>query len=128
MKISLNWLNDYIPISKIDYPEIESKMNMFGFEDTEIKPIFENLDKVVIGKILKIEKHPNADKLSYCKVESGTGEFNIVCGADNIKEGDIVPLALVGAVLPNGLKLKRTKIRGQESEGMMCSQKELNYL
>ncbi len=127
MKISLNWLNDYIPINKFDNSEIESKMNMFGFEDTEIKPIFEGLEKVVIGKILKIEKHPNADKLSYCKVDSGFGELNIVCGAPNIKEGDIVPLALVGAVLPNGLKLKRSKIRGIASEGMMCSQKELNY-
>ncbi|MDD3627892.1 MAG: phenylalanine--tRNA ligase subunit beta, partial [bacterium] len=127
MKLSLNWLNDYIPIRDMDYVEVAQKMIMFGFEDTRFDRELESLEDVVVGKILKIERHPNADKLSYCQVDSGTGVLNIVCGATNIQEGNIVPLALEGAKLPNGVILKKSKIRGVESQGMMCSQKELQY-
>jgi len=127
MKLSLNWLNDYIPIKGLDYEALSQKLIMFGFEDSEFNQELSSLESVVVGRILKIEKHPNADKLSYCQVDSGSGVVNVVCGAPNINEGDIVPLALEGAKLPNGVILKRSKIRGVESQGMMCSQKELLY-
>ena len=80
---------------------------------------------VVTAQVLTIDKHPNADKLSLCKVTTGKDELSIVCGAKNMKPGDRVALATIGAELPGGFKIKRSKIRGVESEGMMCSEVEL---
>ena len=82
-------------------------------------------EQVVIAQILSSEKHPNADKLSVCRVTDGTGERQIVCGAKNYKVGDKVPLALPGVTLPNGLTIKEAKLRGVESQGMLCSPEEL---
>src|SRR5205814_820868 len=87
----------------------------------------DGLEKVVVGKILERNKHPDADRLSLCKVTDGTKEYSIVCGASNMKAGDKVALAYIGATLPNGVTLKKSKIRGVESEGMLCSEKELSF-
>jgi len=124
MLVSYNWLKEYIDIN-ITVNELIDKLNMSGApieEIIEIKPGFSN---VVAAQITKIEPHPDADKLSYCDVTDGKDTFKIVCGASNIKEGRIVPLARIGAVLPGNFKIKKTKIRGAESMGMMCSSKEL---
>jgi phenylalanyl-tRNA synthetase beta chain len=125
MKISYNWLKDYLPLA-VDPHLLSEKLSLAGFEVEEV--IEKRLDypNVVVGKVNKVEKHPNADKLTVCKVDAGTGDFlNIVCGAPNVAAGQTVPVALVGADLPKGLKIRKAKIRGVESEGMICSEQEL---
>ncbi len=125
MKISLNWLKEWVDVT--DSPEsMAERMTMVGLEAASVEPFGAGYDSIVIGKILKIERHPNAEKLSLCDVTVGTGEaLSIICGAKNIYEGAVVPVALVGSVLPNGMKIKRSKIRGVASEGMICSEEEL---
>ncbi|RTZ92875.1 MAG: phenylalanine--tRNA ligase subunit beta, partial [Deltaproteobacteria bacterium] len=110
-----------------DTPEsIADRMTMVGLEAAAIEPFGVGYDDIVIGKILKIEPHPNAEKLSLCDVTVGGDEtLSIICGAKNIYEGAVVPVALVGSVLPNGMKIKRSKIRGVPSVGMICSEEEL---
>ena len=127
MKISLNWLQDYV---KLDAPveEICRAVTFLGFEvEQVIRTGAPRLEQVVVGEVLVRDKHPNADKLSVCQVDVGPagGVKTIVCGAQNYKVGDRVPVALAGAVLPGNFTIKRSKIRGQDSEGMMCSAKEL---
>ena len=90
--------------------------------ENQLAHSFEN---VVVGKILEINKHPNADRLRLAKVDVGNKELEVVCGAPNIKVGDKVPVALVGAILPNGMEIKAAEIRGQKSFGMLCAEDEL---
>lgn len=127
MKISLNWLKDYVAL---DYSneEISRAITFLGFEvEHVITTGAPKLENVFVGEVLTRDKHPNADKLSVCTVDVGTagGIKTIVCGAQNYKVGDRVPVALVGAVLPGNFTIKQSKIRGQLSDGMMCSAKEL---
>ena len=124
MRISFRWLKKYIDV-KLSVSELAEALTMIGLEvEDELNLGYED-KKIVIGQIKEINKHPNADKLSYCKVDVGDRILDIVCGAKNMKEGDKVVVALPGAKLPNGLKLKKTRIRGCVSEGMMCSEAEL---
>src|SRR4030095_9185173 len=127
MKISTNWLKEYINIS-LDTNKLVEALTYLGIEVEEIEDQAKRLDKFVLGKVLERKKHPNADKLSLCKVDVGTGEIlNIVCGAPNVDSGQTVCIALAGAIVPNGeFKIKKAKIRGEESNGMICSAKELN--
>ncbi|HGJ63791.1 TPA: phenylalanine--tRNA ligase subunit beta, partial [bacterium] len=127
MLVSLEWLKDYVDFD-LTPEELAEKLTMVGLEVAEIKTkSAQGLDKVVVGKIVSKEQHPNADKLSLCEVDIGTGEnLFIVCGAPNASEGMLSPLALIGANLPNGMEIKPTKIRGVTSYGMLCSEKELN--
>ena len=127
MKISLNWLKDYVTL---DAPveEVCRAVTFLGFEvEQVIRTGAPRLEQVVVGEVLARDKHPNADKLSVCQVDIGPagGVKTIVCGAQNYKVGDRVPVALPGAVLPGDFVIKRSKIRGHESDGMMCSAKEL---
>ncbi|MBD3182882.1 phenylalanine--tRNA ligase subunit beta [Candidatus Poribacteria bacterium] len=126
MLVSLEWLKEYVDFD-MSLSELSDKLTMVGLEVESIKiPPLEKLQKVVVGKIIKHESHPNADKLSLCTVSIGDGkELPIVCGAPNTRVGLISPLALEGAELPNGLKIKAAKIRGQVSHGMLCSEPEL---
>ena len=125
MKILLSWLKDYIQIDET--PEkISDALMMAGLEVEEIIQPGKKLQKVIVGEILTKEKHANADKLSLCRVNVGNKEpLQIVCGASNMKPGDKVPVALVGAKLPSGFEISPAKIRGIESFGMMCSKTEL---
>ncbi|MEG8945730.1 phenylalanine--tRNA ligase subunit beta [Rosettibacter firmus] len=126
MKISLNWLNDYIDLKDISIDEIVERLTLAGLEVEEIIDQSKNFQNIVVGYVKEKRKHPNADKLSVCIVSDGTREYNVVCGAPNVQEGQKVPFAKVGAKIPfNGLKLEKTKIRGELSEGMICSEKEL---
>jgi len=131
MKISLNWLQDFIDIN-ITTDEL---VDLSSKRSTEIKSVVFQKDKykdIVIGEILEISKHPNADKLQVAKVNTGSSKLNIVCGAPNIGVGQKVAVALVGSIVPSTwqtkseFKLEKVKIRGVESEGMMCSIKELD--
>jgi phenylalanyl-tRNA synthetase beta chain len=132
MNLSLSWLRDYLlkPDVKISAPELAEKLTMRGIQVGAIRQPSAGLESVVVGRIEKIEPHPNADRLQVTRVnitgEGSTVEpLQIVCGAKNIAEGDIVPVALVGASLPGGVKIKKAAVRGVESSGMICSAKEL---
>ncbi len=126
MKISLNWLREYV-----DYdgtPDtLAELLTMSGVEVEGVEVRGGRLDKVVVAQVLTREPHPNADRLSVCTVNDGSGQppRQIVCGAKNFKVGDKVPLALPGAELPGEVTIKVGKLRGVESEGMLCSAKEL---
>jgi phenylalanyl-tRNA synthetase beta chain len=127
MRISLKWLNDYIEVN-IPVDELVKGLINLGFDIESVENQGEKLKGFVIGKVIERKKHPNADKLSVCKVDAGTGELlNIVCGAPNVDAGQTVCVAKVGAIIPNGeFEIKKAKIRGEFSEGMICSAKEMN--
>jgi phenylalanyl-tRNA synthetase beta chain len=129
MKISLNWLQNYVDLSGISADEICRAITLLGFEvEQVIRTGAPELKNVVVGEILTRGKHPNADKLSVCTVDVGPdhgGVRTIVCGAPNCDAGHRVPVALPGAIMPGNFEIKLSKIRGQESQGMMCSAKEL---
>ena len=126
MKISLNWIKELIN-TELEVDVLLENLTDLGLEcsSTMVGPTFKN---VVVGKIIKIEKHTNSDHLSLCQVDIGDNDYlQIVCGAPNVKENIYVPVALVGASLGNGsFKIKKSKIRGEESHGMICSEKELD--
>ncbi len=126
MRISLNWLRELVEI-KLSPEELAETLTMAGFEVEEIEDRRTWADGVVIGKVVERQPHPNADKLSVCQVDIGKGEtLNIVCGASNVCADIYVPVATVGTYLPNiDLKIKPTKLRGEPSNGMICSLKEL---
>lgn len=126
MRVSLNWLRELIDI-KMSPEELGKVLTIAGFELEELIDLSANADGVVIGKVIERSQHPNADKLSVCQVDIGAEKpLNIVCGAPNVRADIFVPVATVGTFLPAiNLKLKPTKLRGEPSEGMICSLKEL---
>src|SRR5580658_1439665 len=127
MRISLNWIRDYVALDA-PVPEIARAITFLGFEVEGVASTgAPRLANVVVGEVLTRNKHPNADKLSVCTVDIGPagGVKTIVCGAQNYQVGDRVPVALPGAVLPGDFQIKQSKIRGELSDGMMCSAKEL---
>lgn len=124
MKISLNWLKDFVDID-ISPERLDEILITAGLEVEGITRLGEGLDNVVIARILSMRPHPNADRLTLCSVTTGDKTHAIVCGARNMKEGDMVALAIPGAHLPNGMKITKSKIRGEVSEGMLCSETEL---
>src|SRR5271170_1858125 len=129
MKVTLNWLRQYV-----DFPgtpeELAQRLTMLGLEVEGVQKLGGEFDGIVVAEVLTRDKHPNADKLSLCRVNDGHGERQIVCGAQNFKAGDKVPLILPGNSLPSKpgeppLTIKVGKIRGVESQGMLCSPDEL---
>lgn len=126
MNVSYRWLNEYIDLNGIEPKELAAMMTRGGIEIDSVPSRNQGVSGVVAGLVLTREKHPDADKLSVCTVDAGTGEtLQIVCGAPNVAAGVKVPVALVGAKLPGGLHIKRAKLRGVESQGMLCSAREL---
>jgi phenylalanyl-tRNA synthetase beta chain len=124
MKVSLSWLKDYVDIG-MDVKDFVHLLTMAGLEVEQALPTGEGLEKIVVAEISSIRNHPHADRLSLVEVRTAQEKFPVVCGATNIRERQKVPLALVGARLPNGVEIKRSKIRGETSEGMLCSEVEL---
>lgn len=124
MLVSLKWLKDYVDI-KLTPEELAHRLTMSGLEVEEIKTIRPQFSSVVVAKILSVKPHPSADRLSLCTVSDSTQTYLVVCGAKNISVGDIVPLAKVGAVIPGGYTIKPSLLRGEKSDGMLCSEKEL---
>src|SRR5438034_2076452 len=129
MKITLNWLKDYVDFAGTP-EELRERLTMLGLEVEGMQKLGGEFEGIVVAQVLASEKHPNADKLSVCRVADGRGERQIVCGAKNYKVGDKVPLILPGASLPakpgeQPFTIKVSKMRGVESQGMMCSPKEL---
>lgn len=124
MKFSLNWLKEFVDID-ISVDELTQKLTFAGFEVEGITHFGHELSHIVTGKIQKIEKHPNADKLLITQIWDGQTTHQIVTGASNVFEGAIVPASLVGATLCGGFQIKKSILRGIESNGMLCSEKEL---
>jgi phenylalanyl-tRNA synthetase beta chain len=125
MKFSVNWLREFVDLP----PSVESLAELLTLSGVEIESIEQrgaNIDKVLVSQITASSPHPNADRLTVCEVDDGSGiKRQIVCGATNYKVGEKVPLALPGAKLPNGMEIRKSKLRGIESEGMLCSPIEL---
>ena len=134
MRVPFSWLKEYVDWQGY-VEELAELLTMSGTEVEGIDRVGaphdpENLSRFVVGKVVTREKHPNADKLSLCTVDVGErngGVKQIVCGADNFQAGDVVAVSMSGAVLENGLKLKKANLRGVESDGMMMSEQELGY-
>ena len=125
MNVTLNWLKAYIDF-EFSLTELADRLTMLGIEVESVKPLGAELEGVIVGSVTSIRPHPNADKLVLCQVDTGgTEELQIVCGAPNVREGMLAPVATIGATLPVGLTIKRAKLRGETSEGMLCSEKEL---
>ncbi|NLY86034.1 MAG: phenylalanine--tRNA ligase subunit beta [Tissierellia bacterium] len=126
MLLPIKWLKDYVKVD-LDTKMIADGLTLSGSHVESIIGLNKGIDNVVVGKILSIEKHPNADKLLVCKVDIGSETLQIVTGATNLKEGDYVPVAKIGAKLPGGIDIQKTNFRGIDSYGMLCSLKELGY-
>ncbi len=125
MKVPVKWLNDYIDID-ISPKELGDRLTLSGSKVEEVVTTGDEIQNVVTGKIMEIRKHPDADKLSICQVDIGKDEnIQIVTAATNMKEMDIIPVALHGSTLHGGLKIKKGKLRGEVSNGMFCSEEEL---
>jgi phenylalanyl-tRNA synthetase, beta subunit, non-spirochete bacterial len=125
MKFSVNWLREFVDLPK-NAEEIAELLTQAGVETENIETRGAKIGNVIVAQITVSSRHPNADRLTVCELDDGSGQMRrIVCGATNYKVGDKVPLALPGAVLPNGLEIRKSKLRGVESEGMLCSAIEL---
>lgn len=125
MLVSLNWLKNYVDIGSISPGALAEKITKSGIEVDGIEYIAEKSKDVVVGFVESCEKHPNADKLNLCQVDVGDQKLQIICGAPNIRQGQKVAVAKPGAVLPGNFKIKKVKLRGVESNGMICSLQEL---
>ncbi len=125
MKLPLSWLSDYTDMSGITPEMYNHALTMSGSKVEGIENVGDEIENVVTGKILSVEKHPDADKLKICQLDVGNETIQIVTGADNVKPGQTVPVALSGAHLPGGVKIKKGKLRGVESNGMLCSYEEI---
>ena len=126
MFVSYRWLQEYVDLSGVTAGELADKITKSGIEVEGVENLNKGISGVVIGHVVEREQHPNADKLSRCQVDLGGGEIvQIVCGAPNVAQGQKVAVAKVGAVLPGNFKIKRAKLRGEESNGMICSLQEL---
>ncbi|PYJ59090.1 MAG: phenylalanine--tRNA ligase subunit beta, partial [Verrucomicrobia bacterium] len=125
MKFSVNWLREFVDLPE-NPEEIADLLTRAGVETENIETCGANVDKVIVSQITASSRHPNADRLTVCEVDDASGtKRQIVCGATNYKVSDRVPLALPGAKLPNGTEIRKSKLRGVESEGMLCSPIEL---
>ncbi len=126
MRVSYNWLSEFVDLDGVSPHELAERLTMVGLAVEGIEQPGKDIQKVYTGKILKVESHPNADKLVVCRVITlGDEELQIVTGAPNVAEGQVVPVAVVGARLAGGLVIKKAKLRGVESRGMLCSGQEL---
>jgi phenylalanyl-tRNA synthetase beta chain len=124
MKLPQSWLNDWIEPSAA--PEaLADGLTRRGFYVESLERHGHSYPGVVVARLIEVAKHPNADKLSLCRVDAGAGELRVVCGAPNVHPGMLAPLAMVGAKLPDGTVIRKSKIRGEESQGMLCSAREL---
>jgi phenylalanyl-tRNA synthetase beta chain len=124
LQVSYNWLQEYVDC-ELTPSELADLLTMAGLEVEGIEEVGTELKGVVVAQIASMVQHPQADRLSLCRVMVGEETYPIVCGAQNMKEGDKVALAMVGAELPDGVKIKQAQIRGERSEGMLCSEAEL---
>ncbi len=124
MLVSFNWLREFVPFEG-EAQELGDRLTMLGLELDSIEDPFESIQEIVVGHVVECVKHPEAEKLSVCTVDLGSETVEIVCGAPNVAKGQKVPVAPVGSKLPDGMKIKKAKLRGVKSFGMICSEREL---
>ena len=124
MKVTLNWLKEYVDFD-LSADELSHRLTMAGLEVDAMEHHGDGLDNVIVARLADVSAHPDADRLTVCRVETDQEIFQVVCGAKNHKTGDLVAFAQVGTVLPGDFKIKKSKIRNQVSFGMLCSVKEL---
>ena len=124
MNLSMKWLSEFVDLDVTPHDYSEA-LTMSGSKVEGYSVEAEEISGVKVGRVLSIEKHPDADKLVVCQLDMGDGQLQIVTGAKNLTVGDLVPVATDGATLPGGVKIKKGKLRGVESFGMMCSIAEL---
>lgn len=125
MLVSLNWLKEYVDIDSLTHAELAERITKTGIEVDGLERFAKPVENVVVGYVESCEKHPNADKLNLCQVKVKEETLQIICGAPNIAAGQKVAVAKPGAVLPGNFKIKKAKLRGVESNGMICSLQEL---
>ena len=125
MLVSLKWLSQYVDIADISAEDLAEKITRAGIEVDAVIDRSNGISNVVVGYVESKEKHPEADKLNVCQVNVGDEVTQIVCGAPNVDAGQKVIVARPGAKLPGGIKIKKAKLRGVESNGMICSLQEL---
>lgn len=126
MKISLNWLKDYVDLSDLSTDEIVDKLTMSGLEVEDVSDENELYKNFIVAEVKSVTKHPNADKLSVCEVFDGKENLQVICGAPNVAAGQKVVFAPIGTIIPNGnFQIRKAKIRGVESNGMICAEDEL---
>ncbi len=124
MKVTLGWLKEFVDFD-LSIEELADKLDLSGTAIESITDLGAKFDKMVVGEVMSVEKHPDADRLNFCEVAIAGEKTGIVCGAPNVKAGQKVPVALPGATMPNGMEIKSTSIRGVVSNGMICSEPEL---
>lgn len=125
MKFTLDWLQNYIDTEGLSSEELAEHLTMLGLEVDSVTPLFSDLAALKTGLVISAEKHPNADKLTLCQVQVGEEQYQIVCGAPNVRQDLPVVVALPGTMLPGDFKITKSKIRGVASFGMICSEREL---
>ncbi|MDX1801312.1 MAG: phenylalanine--tRNA ligase subunit beta, partial [Marinobacter sp.] len=124
MKLSEQWLREWVnPAS--DTHELVHQITMAGLEVDGIEPVAGQFQGVIVGHVTDVSPHPDADKLRVCQVAGGDQAVQVVCGAPNVRVGMKVPFAVIGATLPGDFKIRKAKLRGQPSNGMLCSESEL---
>ncbi|MDX2433527.1 MAG: phenylalanine--tRNA ligase subunit beta, partial [Desulfobacterales bacterium] len=124
MKFTLNWLKEYLDLT-LPVEVVADKLTMLGLEVDNVIELYQDLEPVKVVKIIDVRPHPDADRLSLCDVTLGEEPFQVVCGAPNARPGLLTAIALPGVTMPGGLKVRKAAIRGQESSGMLCSEKDL---
>ena len=124
MKVPISWLKEYVDLD-LSVADVADKLTFSGIEVEGIEILGEGIEGVVVGEVLEVRPHPNADRLRLCRVSDGTEVYDVVCGAPNVAEGQKVAFAPVGITLPGNFKLKKAKIRGEVSMGMLCAEDEL---
>ncbi|MFB3050649.1 MAG: YtpR family tRNA-binding protein, partial [Acidimicrobiia bacterium] len=125
MKVPLIWLQEFIDLPTTDVGELSDAFDMLGLTVENVEMIRPGWSDVLVGKVLEITPHPDADKIRVCQVDTGSGPDQIICGAWNFEVGAMVPVAAPGAILPGDFEIGQRSIRGVESNGMICSEKEL---
>jgi phenylalanyl-tRNA synthetase beta chain len=125
MKFTLNWLQQYVQLHTIAPEKLADDLTMLGLEVDSVVPLYEELSGLLTAKVISVMPHPNADKLTLCQVAAGDNTLQVVCGAPNVRKGFCGVIALPGTILPGNLKIKKSKVRGVESQGMLCSEREL---
>ncbi len=125
MKFTLSWLGEYVSLDSLTPEELSDRLTMLGLEVDAVETLYSGLEDIVTAKVLAVSKHPNADRLSLCEVEVGDEIVPIVCGAANVREGLVTAIARPGSRLPDGHTIKKAKVRGEVSLGMLCSWREL---
>src|SRR5450755_4139521 len=124
MKVTYAWLKDYVALAPP--AELAKQLTLAGLEVESVTPVAPPFSGVVVGEVLESGRHPDAEKLSLCQVTTdGKNRLQIICGAKNVRAGMKVAVAMVGAQLPNDVTIKRAKLRGLDSDGMLCSAREL---